>query len=139
MLRDELEYAGYSVTISENFRSLLKRINGGNPDLVILDPAFNDFGALDLRRRLGNATDDVPVILWTGMPDRRGEARALDPEHVVAKQADLNELKSRMRMVLDSVTHPASHIEDGFDPFCICPLRVHRGGHESPPSKTVKS
>ncbi|EFK10234.1 response regulator receiver domain protein [delta proteobacterium NaphS2] len=103
MLQDELEYSGYSVDIYDQSSLLLRGISRENPDLVILDMDYDNYDALDLLQKLRNFYYDLPVILWSWNSDQKDDLRAIAADYIVAKQADLNELKTRMRMSLDSL------------------------------------
>ena len=106
MLQDELEYSGYSVEIYDHSGLFLRSIRTENPDLVILDMNHNRYDALDLLQKLRNAYYDLPVILWSWNSGQGDDPRVIAADYIVAKQPDLTELKTRMRMALDSLWPP---------------------------------
>ena len=103
MLQSELEYSGYSVGIYDHSGLFLKSMRTENPALVIVDMDYNSYDALDLLQKLRNAYYDLPIILWSWNFDQNDDLRAIAADYIVAKQPDLTELKTRMRMSLDSL------------------------------------
>ncbi len=99
MLQDELESSGYAVDIYDRSSLFLMSIGREKPGIVILDMDHGHYDALDLLLRLRNAYYDLPIILWSWNSD----PRAIAADYIVAKQSNLTELKTRMRMSLDSL------------------------------------
>ena len=103
MLRDELEYSGYAVDTYDHSGLFLMSISGEKPDLVIMDADHDHYDALDLLQKLRNAYYDLPIILWSWNSDQEDDPRVIAADYMVAKQPDLTELKTKMRMALESL------------------------------------
>ena len=58
---------------------------------------------LDLLQDIRNNYYDLPVILFTAYPEFKHDLRSIAADYYVVKSADLDELKVKIRMSLDTV------------------------------------
>lgn len=99
ILADLLQGEGYPVTTASHGREALARMReGAIPCLIVLDLMMPVMNGWEFRReQLSDpATRDVPVVLYTGVPNPAAEAEALKAVAYVAKSVNF-------RAILDLV------------------------------------
>ena len=81
-LRRHLDGTGYDTINARSAEEALKKIEGREVDLLLLDADLPDVDGVELCRRLrgGSQTATVPVILLTDPLDEAGAARVLESE-----------------------------------------------------------
>jgi DNA-binding NarL/FixJ family response regulator len=90
--------------------------NGGELDLLIVDPGAQFQAATRLVRTLRHGCPHTPVLILTAYdsPLLRSQMQALGVRHYLAKPIDLFELEQVVREVLDtSVQHTPAPLEAG--------------------------
>ena len=101
MVGDYLKMHGFAVTLCDGGKSLRKEIEGGMPDLVVLDLNMPEEDGLSIIRDLKSRIN-VPVIMLTATasPIDRVVGLELGADDYVAKPCELRELMARIRSVL---------------------------------------
>ncbi len=101
MVGDYLKMHGFAVTLCDGGKSLRTAIEGGMPDLVVLDLNMPEEDGLSIIRDLKTRTN-VPVIMLTATasPIDRVVGLELGADDYVAKPCELRELMARIRSVL---------------------------------------
>lgn len=101
MVGDYLKMHGFNVTLCDGGKSLRGAIEGGVPDLVVLDLNMPEEDGLSIIRDLKSRTN-VPVIMLTATasPIDRVVGLELGADDYVAKPCELRELMARIRSVL---------------------------------------
>ncbi|MBK3661339.1 response regulator [Bradyrhizobium diazoefficiens] len=101
MVGDYLKMHGFTVTLCDGGRSLRAAIDGGMPDLVVLDLNMPEEDGLSIIRDLKSRIN-VPVIMLTATasPIDRVVGLELGADDYVAKPCELRELMARIRSVL---------------------------------------
>ncbi|GGI32493.1 response regulator [Bradyrhizobium guangdongense] len=101
MVGDYLKMHGFTVTLCDGGKSLRAAIDGGMPDLVVLDLNMPEEDGLSIIRDLKSRTN-VPVIMLTATasPIDRVVGLELGADDYVAKPCELRELMARIRSVL---------------------------------------
>lgn len=101
MVGDYLKMHGFAVTLCDGGKSLRKEIEGGMPDLVVLDLNMPEEDGLSIVRDLKNRSN-VPVIMLTATasPIDRVVGLELGADDYLAKPCELRELMARIRSVL---------------------------------------
>jgi diguanylate cyclase (GGDEF)-like protein len=80
LMRATLAKAGFAVTEAGDGRAALDQLQGGLPDLVLMDvsmPLVDGFAACAALRQM-NGGDRVPVIMMTGLDDTESIERAFE-------------------------------------------------------------
>jgi DNA-binding response OmpR family regulator len=92
---------GFTVTLCDGGKSLRAAIDGGMPDLVVLDLNMPEEDGLSIIRDLKSRIN-VPVIMLTATasPIDRVVGLELGADDYVAKPCELRELMARIRSVL---------------------------------------
>ncbi len=113
MVGDYLKMHGFSVTLCDGGKSLRGAIEGGVPDLVVLDLNMPEEDGLSIIRDLKSRTN-VPVIMLTATasPIDRVVGLELGADDYVAKPCELRELMARIRSVLRRSTAKAPAAAD---------------------------
>ncbi|MBR0972207.1 response regulator [Bradyrhizobium japonicum] len=101
MVGDYLKMHGFTVTLCDGGKSLRTAIQGGMPDLVVLDLNMPEEDGLSIIRDLKSRIN-VPVIMLTATasPIDRVVGLELGADDYVAKPCELRELMARIRSVL---------------------------------------
>ena len=101
MVGDYLKMHGFTVTLCDGGKSLRGAIEGGLPDLVVLDLNMPEEDGLSIIRDLKRRTN-IPVIMLTATasPIDRVVGLELGADDYVAKPCELRELMARIRSVL---------------------------------------
>ena len=101
MVGDYLKMHGFTVTLCDGGKSLRGAIEGGLPDLVVLDLNMPEEDGLSIIRDLKSRTN-IPVIMLTATasPIDRVVGLELGADDYVAKPCELRELMARIRSVL---------------------------------------
>jgi DNA-binding response OmpR family regulator len=101
MVGDYLKMHGFTVTLCEGGKSLRTAIEGGVPDLVVLDLNMPEEDGLSIIRDL-KSRGNVPIIMLTATasPIDRVVGLELGADDYIAKPCELRELMARIRSVL---------------------------------------
>ncbi|MBR0843638.1 response regulator [Bradyrhizobium liaoningense] len=101
MVGDYLKMHGFTVTLCDGGKALRAAIQGGMPDLVVLDLNMPEEDGLSIIRDLKSRIN-VPVIMLTATasPIDRVVGLELGADDYVAKPCELRELMARIRSVL---------------------------------------
>jgi two-component system, OmpR family, response regulator len=101
MVGDYLKMHGFAVTLCDGGKSLRKEIEGGMPDLIVLDLNMPEEDGLSIVRDL-KSRSNVPVIMLTATasPIDRVVGLELGADDYLAKPCELRELMARVRSVL---------------------------------------
>jgi len=113
MVRDGLEYQGFSVECVTDGRSALATIRSFAPDLVILDLMLPGLDGFEICRHLNEGTSSTPIIILSARADSSDKVRALrlGADDYVTKPFIFDELIARVDALLRR-TKPAA---DSFD------------------------
>jgi DNA-binding response OmpR family regulator len=101
---EELMEEGYEVITSGDGLHLLDLIEEQKPDLIVMEVKLGEIDGLDLLLEVRNRHYDLPVILCTMYHAFKHDIMAIAADYYVVKSSDLGELKSRVKMALES-TH----------------------------------
>jgi two-component system OmpR family response regulator len=101
MVGDYLRMHGFGVTLCDGGKSLRSAIEGGMPDLVVLDLNMPEEDGLSIIRDL-KSRSNVPIIMLTATasPIDRVVGLELGADDYLAKPCELRELMARIRSVL---------------------------------------
>ena len=104
-LKDELEFGGYLVEVSEDGQSGLQAISASTPDLIILDLMLPGVNGLEICRHVRGKGWQVPIIMLTARSEEIDKVRGLDlgADDYITKPFSLSEVMARVRAVLRRV------------------------------------
>jgi DNA-binding response OmpR family regulator len=107
----ELSEEGYKVITLGDGSKLLKVIEQKRPDLIVLDIQLGKYNGLDLLKDIRNRNYSMPVVLCTAYPDIKYDLSLSFDEYYVVKSIDLNEMKLKIRMALESIDEFFAEVE----------------------------
>ena len=133
LLRDNLQYEGFTVENSETGADALRVIKRFSPDLVLLDlmlPNGND--GFEICRTLSQQPERTPVIILTarGQKEDRIRGLMLGADDYVTKPFALDELLARVNAVLRRTRPRLEQLQLGDITFDFRRLRAFSGGRE---------
>jgi len=108
MLADYLAPHGFDVAVAGNGAEMRARLDGGVPDVVLLDVTLPGEDGLSIARFL-RERHDVAIIMVTGASDVVDRVAGLEvgADDYVTKPFDLRELRARIKSVLRRRGAPA--------------------------------
>lgn len=98
----ELEREGYEVRSVESAEAALDAIEEDPPDLVVLDIRLEGMDGIDCLRSIMEKRRDLPVILSSAYSTYKQDFASWMADAYVVKSADLSELKSTIKDVLEN-------------------------------------
>ncbi|WP_066397915.1 response regulator transcription factor [Neobacillus mesonae] len=106
VLKMELEYEGYNVTVEHNGKDGLEKALHSEIDLILLDVMLPKLSGIDVLRRLRKEKEDLPVILLTARNTTFDKVAGLDQgaNDYVTKPFEIEELLARIRSCLRHYT-----------------------------------
>jgi DNA-binding NtrC family response regulator len=100
LYKTELEDEGYEVETAANAVEVLKLLESGEYDVIILDIKMPGMSGIDLLQKIMARDKRQPVILNTAYPSYRDNFMTWPAEAYVVKSADTTELKQAVKKVL---------------------------------------
>jgi DNA-binding response OmpR family regulator len=102
VLKVELEYEGYRVTVEHNGRTGLETALHSDIDLILLDVMLPELNGIEVLRRLRKVDSFTPVILLTARNTTFDKVAGLDQgaNDYVTKPFEIEELLARIRSCL---------------------------------------
>jgi two-component system OmpR family response regulator len=97
-----LRYEGFEVAVAGNGRDALSMVTSFRPDIIILDVMLPDVDGFEVRTRLGERGEDVPVLFLTARdaPEDKIRGLTIGGDDYVTKPFSLEELVARIRAIL---------------------------------------
>ncbi|WP_442600149.1 response regulator transcription factor [Neobacillus sp. D3-1R] len=110
VLKMELEYEGYQVTVEHEGKKGLERALQSEIDLIILDVMLPGLSGIEVLRRLRKENNETPVILLTARNTTFDKVSGLDQgaNDYVTKPFEIEELLARIRVCLRKYYHTDS-------------------------------
>lgn len=101
-LKDNLEFEGYTVHLSEDGADGLSKLTGAPYDLVLLDVMMPGMSGLDVCRKAREQGVDTPIILLTAKSEEMDKVLGLElgADDYVTKPFSLRELLARIKAIL---------------------------------------
>ena len=101
VLSEQLRDDGFEVTTARDGPEALRRLEGGWPDLIVMDLLMPRLDGLALARQIKSEAD-LPIIVLSAVDTADSKARVLDEvaEDYVAKPYHYPELRARIQRVL---------------------------------------
>ena len=100
LYKTELEDEGYEVATAANAVEVLKLLESGEYDVIILDIKMPGMSGIDLLQKIMARDKRQPVILNTAYPSYRDNFMTWPADAYVVKSADTTELKQAIKKVL---------------------------------------
>ena len=104
LVKRVLQGAGYDVILAKNGDDAMVAASEQDPDLIILDILMPGLSGLEVLDRLKkqSATQDIPVVLLTGVSDRKTILKGLDLQAIdyITKPFSVEELIATVQKAL---------------------------------------
>lgn len=100
LYKEELEEAGWLVTLASSGEESIRKIEEGGVDLVLLDIKMPGMDGVEVLRRVKERWKDLPVILCSAYPHYKHEFGTWASDAYVIKSSDLSELKQTVKDIL---------------------------------------
>lgn len=100
LYKEELQEEGYDVVVASTGEEALGMFEKEEPDLVTLDILMPDIDGISLLRRMKEMRPRLPIIMSTAY-DYRDDFAVWASEAYLVKSADLKELKSKVKELLN--------------------------------------
>jgi two-component system, response regulator, stage 0 sporulation protein F len=100
LYRLEFEEEGYSVDTAANAADVLKKLDSGTYDAVILDIQMPGMPGIDLLQKIMTRNRQQPVILNTSYASYQENYLAWQADAYVVKSSDTRELRQVVKRVL---------------------------------------
>ncbi len=104
IIKTALQSEGYQVITATNGFDGLAMAEDRKPCLIILDLMMPEMDGMEVLRKLkeSKVTDQIPVIVLTGLSDRSKVRQALDQgtSYYIVKPFDYQDLVSKVRLAL---------------------------------------
>jgi len=102
VLKVELEYEGYKVTVEYNGKTGLETALNADVDLVLLDVMLPELNGIEVLRRIRREKENLPVILLTARNTTFDIVAGLDhgAHDYITKPFEIEELLARIRSCL---------------------------------------
>lgn len=102
VLKVELEYEGYKVTVEYNGKSGLEVALNSTIDLILLDVMLPELNGIEVLRRIRKSNSQTPVILLTARNSTFDKVAGLDQgaNDYITKPFEIEELLARIRSCL---------------------------------------
>jgi DNA-binding response OmpR family regulator len=133
LLRDNLEFDGFSVEWSETGADAREKAKRFLPDLILLDLMLpNNLDGFELCREFANAREPVPVIILTarGQKEDRVRGLTLGADDYIVKPFALEELLARVNAVLRRTKRRVEEVKMGDAVIDFTRLRASKGKKE---------
>ncbi|HWT78562.1 MAG TPA: response regulator [Candidatus Methylomirabilis sp.] len=100
LYQEELQEAGYQVTVAADGHEALRMVQKGRPDLMTIDIKMPGMDGVELLRRVREIHRDLPIIICTAYGDFKYDFATWASDAYLTKSADLAELKSKVSELL---------------------------------------
>lgn len=100
LYQEELQEAGYQVTVAADGDEALRLVQQDRPDLMTVDIKMPGMDGIDLLRRVREIYRDLPIIICTAYGDFKYDFGTWASDAYLTKSADLAELKGKIRELL---------------------------------------
>jgi CheY-like chemotaxis protein len=102
LYQEELTDEGYLVKLAENGKQALESIAELPPDLVVLDIRMPVMDGLEALGKIIGKERNIPVIIHSAYSSYKDDFISWAADGFVVKSANLAELKSKIRELLDT-------------------------------------
>ncbi len=101
VLRDNLEYEGYSIIEAEDGIKGLEIAKNENPDLIILDLMLPQMHGYDFIKQLKKTDPQIPIIIVSAKSEEIDKIKGLDlgADDYITKPFQIRELVSRIKAI----------------------------------------
>lgn len=97
LIKEELEECHYQVDEAGNGREALEKLQGSDPDLVLLDIRMPEMDGIEALGRLVEERKELKVILHTAYSKYKDNFLSWSADDYVIKSSDMEELLQKVK------------------------------------------
>lgn len=101
LYKEELEEEGFAVDLARNGEEALTKLEKFQPDLITLDIKMPGMNGIEVLKQIRERQRNLPVILCSAYGEYKQDLSTWASDAYVVKCADLSELKSTIRRLLE--------------------------------------
>ena len=101
LYKEELEEDGFCVELAKSGEEALDKLPTVQPDLITLDIKMPGMGGIEVLKQIRERNKHLPIILCSAYSDYKQDFTTWASDAYVVKCADLTELKSTIRRLLE--------------------------------------
>jgi CheY-like chemotaxis protein len=101
LYEEELKAEGYEVFTAGNGKEAIQKLGEEKPDLIILDIVMPVMDGLEALGQIVRKERKIPIILHTSYPGYRQDFISWAADAYVTKSMDLDELKRKVKELLE--------------------------------------
>ena len=98
---EELKAEGYEIITARNGKEAIQLFEERKPDLIVLDIVMPIMDGMEALGRIVGKKRKIPIIINTSYPGYRQDFMSWAADAYVTKSSDLEELKNKIRELLD--------------------------------------
>ncbi|MCH7623897.1 MAG: response regulator [Nitrospinae bacterium] len=101
LYKEEFQDEGYEVTVAASAEEAMEKIRQTKPDIITLDIKMAGTDGIEFMRKLKEEESNIPVVLCSAFSGYKRNFRVWVSDAYVVKSADLTELKTIIKQLLD--------------------------------------
>ena len=101
LYKEELEEDGFMVDVAKNGQEALEKLSLFKPDLITLDIKMPIMDGIEALKRIRELDRQLPIILCSAYGEYKQDFTTWASDAYVVKCADLTDLKSTIRRLLE--------------------------------------
>jgi len=102
LYKEEFTEEGFEVYCTGNCHAFMEMVGKIGPDVILLEIDLPSRNGLDLLQEIRKSYYDMPVIVCTAYGSFRYDPKVIAADYFVEKSWNLDELKVKVRMALES-------------------------------------
>ena len=102
LYKEELMDEGYDVVLAASGQEALDLLRDSKPDLLTLDIKMPEMDGIETLRKIKEIDKELPVVLCTAYGQYKQDFSSWASDAYVVKSADLDELKSVIKEILEN-------------------------------------
>jgi CheY-like chemotaxis protein len=108
LYKDEFQGEGYEVTVAETTDEALEKIFQSKPDIITLDIKMSGTKDIEFLRKIKEEQSDIPIVICSPYAGHRKDFCVGTCDAFVVHSADLTELKTIIKLILNHKQSVAS-------------------------------
>lgn len=101
LYKDEFQDEGYEVTVAETIEEAMEKVRQCKPDIITLDLKNPGTKGIAFLQKIKEEESGIPVVLCSAYAGYKKDPRVGGCDAFVVQSADLTELKTVVRLILN--------------------------------------
>ena len=103
LYEQELSLEGYNIITAKDGCEALKKVKEHSPDLIVMDIIMTKMDGIELMGRILSEHKKIPIIINTAYTSYMDNFMSWAADAYIIKSSDLNELKNKIKELLDKI------------------------------------